>query len=132
MVFLTHKWAFNVLVNVKRTFDKRKAFSHDSFICWITFHVQEFQSAAIRKKLKLTFTQMYCVFVCPSLLALSPRNEVLHKLQTPKYDLMFLCDHYIELPDKFYSYTFSEGFNCSCQSPAIGYIYFISQNRQEM
>ena len=26
---------------------------HDFFICWITLHFQEFQSAAIRKKIKI-------------------------------------------------------------------------------
>ena len=56
---------------------------HDFFICWITLHFQDFQSAAIRKKLNVP---PKCIpYICLSVIIIVIINmlcEVQHNLLT--------------------------------------------------
>ena len=61
------------------------------FICWITFHFEEFQSLAINKKIPKT-SKMYVVTMY-----LCKYDASFKEIPDIKYDLVCNYNHYIEL-----------------------------------
>ena len=74
-------------------------------ICWITFHLRHFKVQQSGKKIE-PGPKMYDVLICLSKLFLPMTYYTCFKyIVDAKYDLVHKYDHYIELFDKYYSYT---------------------------